>query len=181
MASIGKITASAISIPNEVTVAAAAFNIDFSLFKVEAPLEFHGVRNALSVRRIKDAEGGQHHITARQLGALFEAKVPAIPNLISKYGSRVSEICSRIDETAQESGPFADQIGPDGLNIWAGATSGIGGLATHLLACLLARVWKPHEATSLWVEIVERRKQEIVETLNLTSTAEAAPLRGNLL
>ncbi|VTT55904.1 unnamed protein product [Fusarium fujikuroi] len=179
MASIGKITASAISIPNEVTVAAAAFNIDFSLFKVEAPLEFHGVRNALSVRRIKDAEGGQHHITARQLGALFEAKVPAIPNLISKYGSRVSEICSRIDETAQESGPFADQIGPDGLNIWAGATSGTGGLATHLLACLLARVWKPHEATSLWVEIVERRKQEIAETLNLTSTAEAASLMAS--
>ncbi|KAF5230520.1 hypothetical protein FANTH_13792 [Fusarium anthophilum] len=179
MASIGKITASAISIPNEVTVAAAAFNIDFSLFKVEAPLEFHGVRNALSARRIKDAEGGQHHITARQLGALFEAKVPTIPNLISKYGSRVSEICSRIDDTAQEFGPFADQIGPDGLNIWAGATSGTGGLATHLLACLLARVWKPHEATSLWVEIVERRKQEIMETLNRTSTAEAASLMAS--
>ncbi|RKK97221.1 hypothetical protein BFJ71_g7433 [Fusarium oxysporum] len=179
MASIGKITASALSIPNELTVAAAAFNIDFSLFKVEAPQEFHGVRNALSIRRIRDAEGGQHHITARQLGALFEAKVPAIPNLISRYGSRVSEICSRIDDTAQESGPFADQIGPDGLNIWAGATSGIGGLATHLLACLLARVWKPHQATSLWVEIVERRKQEIVETLNLTSTAEAASLMAS--
>ncbi|KAF4451057.1 hypothetical protein F53441_5921 [Fusarium austroafricanum] len=179
LASIGRVTASAASISNELTLAAAAFNIDFSLLKIEAPQEFNGLRNALSSRRIRDAEGGQHHITARQLGALFEAKVPAIPNLISKYGTRVSEICSGLDEQTQshlDAGIFAGQTGPDGLNIWAGATSGTGGLAAHFLACLLARIWKPHEATSLWVEIVDRRKQEIVVA---SGAVEAAALMAS--
>ncbi|KAL6918542.1 hypothetical protein FSST1_010037 [Fusarium sambucinum] len=165
MASIGRITGSGASMSNELTIAAAAFNIDFSLLKLEAPREFNGLRNALSPQRIENAEDGQHHITARQLGALFGAKVPEIPNLISKYGTRVSEICSGLDEQTQsnfETGIFAGQTGPDGLNIWAGATSGTSGLAAHLLACLLARIWKAHEATSLWVDIVESRKQEIL-------------------
>lgn len=82
MSSIGKITASAVTLPTELTVAAAAFNIDFLLLKVEAPIEFNGFRTALSSWRIKDAEGGQHRIAARQLGALFEAELPPIPQLI---------------------------------------------------------------------------------------------------
>ncbi|KAH7067277.1 hypothetical protein BKA63DRAFT_521870 [Paraphoma chrysanthemicola] len=40
----------------------------------------------------------------------------------------------------------------------------------HLLSCMLSRIWKPAEATSLWVELVERRKQE---TLNAYSDSTA--------
>lgn len=163
MASFGRITTSAVSIPTELTVAAAAFNIDFSLLKVEAPAAFHGVRDALSPRRRDDAEGGLPHMTARRLGALFDAHVPEIPNLIEAYGTRVSEICSTLDNNAKppDAGIFRAQAGPDGTTIWAGATSGSAALAVHLLACLLARIWKSHEAISLWAELVERRKQEI--------------------
>ncbi|OTB05969.1 hypothetical protein M426DRAFT_48594, partial [Hypoxylon sp. CI-4A] len=177
MGSIGKFTTSALSIPNEFTVAAAAFNFDFSLIKVEAPQEFHGVRDALSLQRRNDAEDGIPHITARKLGALFEPITPEVPHLIQAYGKRVSEICSNLDmkpEHRPHLGAFEAQAGPDGTSIWAAATSGKGALAVHLLACLLARIWKSHEATSLWVELVERRKEEIVknfESSNITATA----------
>jgi hypothetical protein len=88
---------------------------------------------------------------------------PEIPNLIEAYGTRVSEICATLDRNAKtpDAGIFTAQAGPDGTTIWAGATSGSAALAVHLLACLLAPIWKSHEATSLWVELVERRKQEI--------------------
>ncbi|KAH6951192.1 hypothetical protein BKA56DRAFT_505601, partial [Ilyonectria sp. MPI-CAGE-AT-0026] len=111
-----------------------AINVDFTLLKLEAPREFKGL----------------DEINARQLGAPFEAKLPSVPNLISKYGRRA---------------------GPDGLSVCAGATSGSEAIVAHLLACLLARVWKSHEAISLWVEIVERRKQEILAT---TTTGDAS-------
>ncbi|KAH6040962.1 hypothetical protein HBI54_149870 [Parastagonospora nodorum] len=39
----------------------------------------------------------------------------------------------------------------------------------HLLSCMLARIWKPAEATSLWVELVERRKQEIFKGYDSSS------------
>ena len=48
MNSISKLSAAVLSVPNELTVAAANFNLDFSLIKVEAPKEFHGLRDALS-------------------------------------------------------------------------------------------------------------------------------------
>lgn len=167
MSSIGRIITSAVSIPTELTVAAAAFNIDFSLLKFEAPAVFHGVRDALSIRRRDDAEHGLPHITARRLGALFDANVPKIPNLIEAYGKRVSEICSTLDANIKprpDAGIFRAQAGLDGTSIWAGATSGNAALAVHLLACLLAKIWKSNEAISLWVELVERRKQEIQST-----------------
>lgn len=106
MASFGRITTSAVSIPTELTVAAAAFNIDFSLLKVEAPTAFNGVRDALSTRRRDDAEGGLPHMTARRLGALFDALVPGTPNLIEAYGTRVSEICSTLDNNAKNPRPW---------------------------------------------------------------------------
>lgn len=61
MASIGKISSSLLTIPNELTVAAAALNFDFSLVKIEAPREFHGVRDALSKFRRNEAETGLPH------------------------------------------------------------------------------------------------------------------------
>lgn len=138
--------------PKELTVAAANFNIDFSLMKVEAPKEFHGVRDALSKNRRNAAEEGQPHVTARRLGALFEAIVPPIPHLIQAYGNRVSAISSRTTTKSQKfptSEIFAAHAGPDATSIWAAATSGRGALAVHLLACMLARIWKGPEAISL--------------------------------
>ncbi|CAI6339428.1 unnamed protein product [Periconia digitata] len=156
-----------VSVPQELTVAAANFNLDFSLMRVEAPKEFLGVGDALSTRRRGEAEEGQAHITARKLGALFETKAPSVPYLYQAYGKRASDI-SRRSKTESNNGLnpgiFASQAGPDGTSIWAAATSGPGAIAVHLLACMLARMWKSHEAISLWTELVERRKQEITES-----------------
>ncbi|KAM3077388.1 hypothetical protein ACMFMG_006735 [Clarireedia jacksonii] len=177
MASLGKISASAISLPTELTVAAAAFNIDFSLLKVEAPKEYQGLGNALSANRRAEAENGQSHITARRLGALFETKLTRAPRLIDAYGKRVSEICASTAKNAPvfPAGSIFDaQMGADGTNIWAGATSGSAALAVHLLSCLLARIWKSHEAISLWVELVEKRKQEVLSNLNDGRATETA-------
>ncbi|KAL1872673.1 hypothetical protein Daus18300_004219 [Diaporthe australafricana] len=166
MSTIGKISSSLLSIPAELTVAAANLNFDFSLVKVEAPIEFHGVRDALSQFRRDEAESGASHVTARKLGALFESLVPPIPNLVKAYGERVSDISSKTNASSSESsssgfGIFASQAGPDATNIWAAATSGRGAMGIQLLACMLARIWKEHEAISLWVELVECRRLEV--------------------
>lgn len=92
MAAIGRFTASAVSAINENTLALANFNIDFSLIKVEAPVEYQGIRSALSHRRIENAEQGLLHRTARRLGALFEEILPPIKTLAEAYGRRASEI-----------------------------------------------------------------------------------------
>lgn len=166
MSSIGNTTSSLVSIPAELTVAAANLNFDFSLVKVEAPQEFQGIRDALSQVRRDKAKSGVPHITARKLGALFEPLVPPIPALLSAYGRRVSEISSKISDDSSSAsnkgfGIFSSQAGPDATNIWAAATSGRGAMAVQLLACMLARIWKEPEAISLWVELVERRRGEI--------------------
>jgi hypothetical protein len=167
MASISKFSTALLSVPNEITVAAANLNINFSLMKVEAPKEFHGLRDGLSSIRRHEAEEGLTHITARTLGALFESTIPPIPSLTVAYGKRVSEISQNLEGGTSynlHAGMFADRAGPDGTSIWAAATSGQSAIAMHLLSCMLARFWKPFEATSLWVELVERRKHEIQQT-----------------
>ncbi|KAM0326760.1 hypothetical protein ACHAQA_006634 [Verticillium albo-atrum] len=177
MASISKFNAAIATIPQELTVAAANFNLDFSLMKVEAPAEFQGLGQALSAQRRAEAEEGQAHVTARKLGALFEALVPPTPHLFAKYGERVSAISRKATAEMQQhpnAGIFARRAGPDGTSIWAAATSGDSALAIHLLACMLARIWKSHEAISLWVELVERRKQQIFEEFQATNTAPVA-------
>lgn len=177
MTSIGKVNASAVGMTNELTVAAANFNLDFSLFKVEAPKEYNGVRNVLSNYRLKEAESGQPHMIARRLGALFESIIPPIPHLIKAYGARVSEISAALSDKKQyrpKVGCFTDYAGPNATSIWAAATSGKAALAIHLLACMLARIWKGPEAISLWVEIVERRKREIPEDFENTGSADIA-------
>ncbi|KAF7559562.1 hypothetical protein G7046_g4599 [Stylonectria norvegica] len=165
MASIGRLTFGAVGVSNEVTMAAVNLNFDFSLVKMEAPPEYNGLRDVLSIRRVKEAEEGEPHMIARRLGALFEPLIPPIPNLIKAYGSRVSEISASIRKSTQhrpEKGMFDDYAGPNGTSIWAAATSGgQAALAVHLLGCMLARMWPGPQAISLWVEIVERRKQEI--------------------
>ncbi|PMD39621.1 hypothetical protein L207DRAFT_429144, partial [Hyaloscypha variabilis F] len=159
-----RMTAALVSATNEFSLAAANLNIDFSLVKIDAPMEFRALGKELSVKRRADAEVGSFHVTAWRLGALFEGLLPKTPRLLEVYGLRASEISQRPDinpKGDESQGIFASQTGIDGTSIWAAATSGIGAIGVHLLACMLARIWTPTEATSIWVEIIEGRRQEI--------------------
>lgn len=179
MTSISKIQAALTAATNEVTVAAANLNFDFTLIKCEAPKEFHPLGTALSQKRKEDAEYGSTHVTARRLGALFEGMIPASPNLLRAYGSRVSEIAQasgRNSAPEPESSMFAAHAGIDGTSIWAAATSSPTALHVQLLACMLARVWPASEATSIWVELVEGRRNEIRERWNQNATLPYATL-----
>ncbi|CAF9936648.1 MAG: hypothetical protein HETSPECPRED_010403 [Heterodermia speciosa] len=159
----------------EISPALANFNFDFTLWRVEAPTEFHGVGRALTRGRRAEAESGQSHITARLLGALFTSALPKTPNLIRVYGLRASEISKRAAEESSKTqswGFFADHSGADGTTIWASATSGPESIPAHLLACLLARAWDPPEAISIWDEIVQRRRQIILDAFENSNTAD---------
>jgi hypothetical protein len=108
--------------------------------------------------RRKQAEIGSSHTTARKLGALFEHILPSTPELFKAYGQRASHIAVFPASSvvgSLNSGPFASHVGVDGTSIWAAATSGKRAIAVHLLACMLARIWKGPEAISVWVELVE--------------------------
>ncbi|KAH8587074.1 hypothetical protein B0O99DRAFT_656564 [Bisporella sp. PMI_857] len=167
--SVGKITAALASATNEVTLAAANLNFDFSLVKLTPPKEFSAIGLSLSQRRRDDAEHGPSHITARKLGALFEALIPSTPHLIRQYGLRSSEISASPiinPKGSAKDGLFASQVGLDGTGLWAAATSGTPAISVHLLACMLARIWSGPEATSIWVQIVEDRRKEIEKTLD---------------
>lgn len=151
MSSLGKITGALASATNELTVAAANFNFDFSIMKVEAPTEFQPLGKGLSEQRRDDAENGIPHVTAQKLGALFKDIPPHTPELVKAYGNRVSEI-SQIPaahpQTLVSKTAFANHAGADGTSIWAAATSGPGALPIQLLTCMLARLWTGPEATS---------------------------------
>lgn len=168
MASFGRISNSLVTGVNENTLALASLNFDFSLFKVEAPLEYSDIGNALTKHRRKNAEAGATHQTARKLGALFELAVPSVPKVISAYGERASEIiktpgANPLGETAKH-GPFANFVGVDATSIWAAATSGGTSIAIHLLACLLARAFPdPAESASIWAELVLERQYELLK------------------
>ena len=164
MSWLSKISASIFSAANENNLALASVKFDFALVKVDAPLEFSGLGKALSTRRRGDAEDGPYHKTARRLAALFEQKVPSTPKLITAYGLRSSEIIDTPGINPGRSsqfGPFEAFVGADGTAMWAAATSGIPALGLYLLACILARAWQSHEATSIWVELVDQRRKEI--------------------
>ena len=159
----------------EISPALANFNFDFTLCRVEAPTEFHGVGRALTHGRRAEAESGQSHITARILGALFTSALPRTPNLIRIYGLRASEISKSVAEESSKTqswGFFADHSGADGTTIWASATSGPESIPTHLLACLLARAWDPPEAISIWEQIVRRRREIILADFDQSNIAD---------
>lgn len=166
------------SVSNEVTLAVAQFNMDFTLMKVEAPLEYQGLGSALSSWRREQAEDGLPHTTARKLGALFEHIIPDTPRLYKAYGQRASDIAKSHSTHASTSqiGPFAAHEGLDGTSLWAAATSGKRAIAIHLLACMLSRIWKGPEAISVWVELVARRKSEILASLDGGSMQSTASL-----
>ncbi|MDI1488573.1 MAG: hypothetical protein OHK93_007848 [Ramalina farinacea] len=169
MASLGGMSVSAAFGASHLTAALLNVNFDFALVKYDAPPEYLPLGLSLSRKRRRNAEEGQIHATARQLGALFADVLPSIPNLSKAYGRRVSEIaeCPGLNPQGTRSdGPFADFVGADGTSIWAAATSGRGALAAHLLACLIAYMWKPPEATAIWSELVDARKDRLVEQIH---------------
>jgi hypothetical protein len=136
------------------------------LIKLDAPPEYSGLGSLISQKRKTDAEDGRLHQTARKLGALFDAVVPRAPALFKAYGIRATEISSIPSVNPKPSsrdGVFANHIGADVSSIWAAVTSGGTAIAVHLLACMLARIFSGPEATSIWVELVLKRKAEIVE------------------
>jgi hypothetical protein len=130
------------SVSNEVTLAVAQFNMDFTLMKVEAPQEYQGLGSALSPSRREQAEAGLPHTTARKLGALFEHIIPDTPRLYRAYGQRSSDIAisDSAHGTISQTGPFSAHEGLDGTSIWAAATSGKRAIAMHLLGCMLSKI-----------------------------------------
>ncbi|KAI0138108.1 hypothetical protein F4776DRAFT_654478 [Hypoxylon sp. NC0597] len=168
MASIGHFNAAAASLRAEATNALVNINFELNLFtkRVEPPQEYLGVGQHLAPTRLHEAQEGARHTIARKLGLLFKDNrmLPSTPELIKAYGLRASEIArsSAANPRGNVShGAFAGMIGADATTLWAAATSGRPALQCHLLACLLARIWEPAEATSIWVEIVSRRKDEL--------------------
>lgn len=143
--SLGRVTGALAAVNNENSVSLATANIDFTLLKVEAPAEYNSLGATISRKRKVDAEEGPLHRTARRLGALFEATLPSTDDLFRAYGKRVSEISSMPGVNPRESldrdGIFASYIGADTASIWAAVTSGSAAIATHLLGCMLARIF----------------------------------------
>lgn len=166
--SISKLQAALAAATNEVTVAAANINFDFTLVKYEAPKEYQPLGEVLSGKRKSNAETGSSHITAQRLGALFEGVCPPTPNLVKAYGIRASEIAKAAKDKISSdyaNSIFSAYTGIDGTTIWAAATSSKAALHVHLLACILARHWSAQEAISIWVELVKERKRDIAKRL----------------
>jgi hypothetical protein len=165
---ISKFIASAASVQNELQLAVASLNLDFTLVRLEAPKEFSGVNQTLTEYRRENAESGALHRTARKLGALFDGVPPQCPDLLVAYGKRVSEICEAQNIDPKERarhGIFSRFAGPDSASLWAAATSGTNAIAVHLLACMIAEVFEDVQAVSIWWELIERRKLEIAQTI----------------
>jgi hypothetical protein len=109
---VSLVRAALTSIHNENNNSLATLDVDFTLFKLEAPKEFNTVGATISESRKSDAEGGPLHRTARKLGALFGDLVPSTPALYKAYGARVSEIAQNRTVNPQERrGIFARNIG----------------------------------------------------------------------
>ena len=179
MSSIGKFTNSLIAAHNENTLALVNLNFDFSLYRYDAPPEFRALGANISDIRRREAEGGAPHKTARRLGALFEGVLPLVPELSRAYGRRVSEISQSWPQNPTANaggGPFSEHMGADGTAIWAAATSRA--IPILLLGCMLARIWPGPEATSLWVELVDRRRREIEKICTDDSPSHFALLQA---
>ncbi|KAJ5823821.1 hypothetical protein N7447_006161 [Penicillium robsamsonii] len=150
----------------ESNIALAHTNIDFCLVKCEAPAELQLLGKQLSKSRRQTAEDGSFHILARRLGVLFDDVLPDVPVLLEAYGTRASQIVQEMTQKTENpkvivDGFFGSHLGIDSTTIWASATSGKSVLRMHLLACMLARIWSPQEATAIWAELVSHRQTTI--------------------
>ncbi|CAN9466789.1 unnamed protein product [Alternaria alternata] len=184
MASFGKLTNAIMHIAQENTAALVNINLDFSMLRFEAPPEFMGLCSSLSPKRKAEAEDGMIHSTARKLLALFASEIPIVPELVEAYGKRASEIAtSEKTVVSKESvnGAFADYIGADGTSILAAATSGDGAVTMHLLACLLARMWKRTQAVSIWQELVQQRKSILSQKVASSTMLHANELAASMI
>ncbi|KAF7513321.1 hypothetical protein GJ744_009742 [Endocarpon pusillum] len=165
--SISRLNASWLAGHNENTLALANVNLNFALIKIQPPSEYSGLGMILSSSRRRAAEDGELHQTARKLSVLFRPLLPKTPALLKVYGKRVSEISKTLDSNRHTgfrlSAMFSDWVGIDATSIWAAATSGPAAITVHLVACMIARVFTTSEATSLWYELVERRKEQLVK------------------
>lgn len=169
MSSFGRLQAALAAATNEVTVAAANISFDFTLVKYEAPKEFQPLKGFLTTTRKDEAESGKTHVTARRLGALFNGICPETPALIKAYGARVSEISKEATEKQSRDyskSIFAAYVGVDATSIWAAATSSKPAIHVHLLACMLAEIWDAPKAVSIWVELVEKRRLDIIQRID---------------
>lgn len=173
MESLGEFNAALNSIRASQTNALVNVGLELNIFTkrlVQPPVEYAGVGQHLAPSRRKEAQDGTRHAIARKLGLLFRDKtlLPHTPELIRAYGTRSSEIARSSAANPQGNsshGAFAELIGADATTLWAAATSGWTSIQCHLLACLLARIWESPEATSIWVEIVAARKEELKKRL----------------
>ncbi|KAI0154604.1 hypothetical protein GGR57DRAFT_491995 [Xylariaceae sp. FL1272] len=168
MASFGKIQGSVASFTNENTAALISVNLDFSLFRCQAKPEYAPIGTALTIERRKEAEDGQTHRIACTLGFLFQEMLTGTSALLQAYGRRATDILEQPNINPRgttNDGPFKKFVGADCTSIWAAATSSDSSIAIHLLACLLARAFDAKTATSIWVEIVKGRQQQIEQLL----------------
>ncbi|TGO39072.1 hypothetical protein BHYA_0061g00290 [Botrytis hyacinthi] len=158
---ISKIVASVATLQNETTFALSSLNLDFTLIKLEAQKKLRATGRAFRVH----------------LGALFDGKAPLAPEMFRAYGTRVSELCEfkRLNPTGRSlHGLFSKHVGADSTSIWAAVTSGDGAVAIHSLACMIARMFTGPQAVSLWMALIEKRKEEIKEeTANATDQMKA--------
>ncbi|KAF7881369.1 uncharacterized protein EAF01_011880 [Botrytis porri] len=169
---ISKVVASVATLQNETTFALSKFNLDFTIIKLEAPKDYKSVEESISSARKHNAEAGGLHKTARKLGALFDGKAPLAPELFRDYGTGVSELCEieRLNPTGKSRHAlFSKHVGADSTSIWAAVTSGDGAVAVHLLACMIARMFTGPQAISLWMALIEKRKEEIGEGIANTT------------
>jgi hypothetical protein len=149
------------------------------IFTLKPPAEYEELGRCLSNLRSEDAEAGEIHLTALTLARLFDRLVPRIDHLVRAYGLRSSEIAkspSLNPQGGEKYGLFASRVGADGTSIWAAATLGNSAIAVHLLACMLASVWKTPQAISIWMELIEARKRELLESDRLFQVSQTIPM-----
>jgi len=103
MASIGNITAAAAAARFESTVALANVHLEFNMFtkRLNPPAEYEGVGQNFTKLRLKEAQDGAPHTTARKLGLLFKNVLSPTPELIKAYGTRASEIAKSANANAK--------------------------------------------------------------------------------
>lgn len=167
--SLPQIKGSFVSNQAEANIAAASVRIDFALVKVQPHDEYQDVGRSLSARRKNEADEGQSHLTAVQLGLLFGGLVPKVPNLIRAFGLRCSELAKSPifnPQATSQHGLFANEVGLDGTSVWAAATSGDAAIAVLLLACMLSRMWDPPAAISIWMQLISERKRVLAASGN---------------
>ena len=92
MVSLGRFTNALGVVHNENTLALMNMNFDFSLFRVDAPIEFQALGNKIFRKRRQEGELRRQHRTARRLGAFFEGVLPPIPKFSRAYGLRIRSL-----------------------------------------------------------------------------------------